>query len=153
MARSVRTVLLIVLLAGTGFGQTPGIWKMNREKSRKYDSGPLARSFVILWGAHPEGEKVTTWRVTEDGRSITDSLILRFDGKDHPHRNLEERFDSINARKLEDGAVEVLLKKDAKVLGRQVRRLSQDARELTIESQMTLPGGKRSDRLYVVDKQ
>ena len=153
VGEAVRIVLLIALLAGTGFGQTPGTWKMNRAKSRKHDSFPLARSVVIRCEAHPEGEKVTMWRVTEDGRSVTDSFILRYDGKDHPHRNPEERFDSINARKLGDGAFEVLFKKDGKVVGRQVRRLSQDGRQLTIEAQMTFPTGKRSDRLYVFEKQ
>src|SRR5262245_17062402 len=97
MARSVRMVLLIVLLAGTGFGQTPGTWKMNPEKSREYDSGPLARSVVIRYEAYPEGEKVTVWRVTEDGRSVTDNFVLHYDGKDHPHDD-PGRFDAVNAR-------------------------------------------------------
>src|SRR5262245_16477058 len=153
VGEAVRIVLLIVLLAGTGFGQTPGTWKMNRAKSRKYDSGPLARSVVIRCEAHPEGEKVTMWRVTEDGRSVTDSFILRYDGKDHPHRNPEERFDSINSRKLGDGAIEVLFKKDGKVVGRQVRRLSQNGRELTMKYQMISPTGERLDRLCIFEKQ
>src|SRR5262245_4120416 len=95
----VRTVLLIALLAGTGFGQTPGTWKMNRERTRKHDSLPLAQSVVIRYEPQPEGEKVTTWRITEDGRSVTNSFILYYDGKDHPYSG-PPGADFITARKL-----------------------------------------------------
>jgi hypothetical protein len=107
---------------------------------------------VIRYEAHPEGEKVTVWRVTENGRSVTGSFVLHYDGKDHPHDG-PGPFDAVNARKLGDGAIEVLYKKDGKVVGRQVRRLSQDGRELTMQSQMSLPTGRRLDRLYVFEKQ
>lgn len=146
------TILLIALLAGAVFGQTLGTWKMNPAKSKHNDQGALPRSLVIRYEAHAEGEMVTIWRVTQDGRSETDSFILRYDGRDYPHPRTQ-RFDLFSARKLRDGATEVLFKKDGKVVGRQVRRLSGRGKQLTIEHQLVLATGERVERLLVFEKQ
>ena len=74
--KPIQTLLIIALSAGTGFGQTPGTWKMNPEKSRHNDEAPFPQSLIIRYEPYPNGETVTLWRVTQDGRSETDSYIL-----------------------------------------------------------------------------
>lgn len=147
-----RTIIIITLLAGTVFGQTTGTWKMNPDKSKHDDAEPFPQSFVMRIEPHPEGEAVTVWRVTQDGRSETDSYIQRFDGKDHPHPRTE-RFDSFNAKKLEDGAIEIIHKKDGKVVYRLTRRLTADGQQMTIACQLLSPTGRWLDRVLVLDKQ
>jgi hypothetical protein len=147
-----RTILIIVLLVGAGFGQTTGAWKMNRDKSKHNDDQPFAQSFVMRIEPHPDGEAITIWRVTQDGRSETDSYIQRFDGKDYPFPRVE-RFDSFNARKLEDGAIAIIFKKDGKVMARQTRRLTEDGQQMTIEYQFLAKTGQWLDRVVVLEKQ
>ena len=126
---------------------------MNADKSKHDDAEPFPQSFVMRIEPHPEGEAVTVWRVTQDGRSETDSLIQRFDGKDYPHPR-KERFDSCSAKKLEDGAVENIFKKDGKVVYRQTRRLTADGEQMTIEYQLLSPAtGRWLDRVLVLEKQ
>ena len=147
-----RTILIIAMLAGTAFGQITGMWKMNPEKSRHDDEEPFPLSFAIRIEPHPEGEAITVWRITPDGRSETDSYIQRFDGKDHPYPR-EERLDSFNARKLEDGAIAIIFKKDGKVVARQTRKLTTDGQQMTIHYQLLLKTGQWLDRVLVLEKQ
>ena len=125
---------------------------MNLTKSKHNDQGPFPRSLVIRYEAHPEGEMVTIWRVTQNGRSETDSFILRYDGKDYPHPRTE-RFDFFNARKLDDGTTEVLYKKNGKVVGRQVRKLSGQGKQLTLEYQLLWKTGEWFTRMMVLERQ
>jgi hypothetical protein len=147
-----RTILIIILLTGTGFRQTTGTWKMNPEKSRHNDKEPFPRSFVIRIEPHPEGEAVTVWGVTQDGLSETDSVIQRYDGKDYPYPR-EERFDSFNARKLEGGAIKVIFQKDGKVVARQTRRLTADGQQMTIEYHLLSKTGQWLNRVLFLEKQ
>jgi hypothetical protein len=101
---------------------------------------------------HPEGEAITVRRITQDGRSETDSYIQRFDGKDYPYPR-PERLDSFNARKLEDGAIEIVFKKDGKVVARQTRRQTADGQQMTIEYQLLSKTGQWLDRVVVLEKQ
>jgi hypothetical protein len=153
MAReTMRSILLIILLAGTVFGQTTGTWKMNPDKSKYNDDEPLPRNLVIRFEPHAEGEVVTVWRITEQGQSETDSFIQYYDGRDHPYPR-RERFDSFNARKLDDGSISVLFKKDSKVISRHLRRLTPDGQQMTIEEQLLSQTGQWQDRILVFEKQ
>jgi hypothetical protein len=147
-----RTILVIILLGASVFGQTTGTWKMNPDKSKHDDAEPFPRSFVIRIEPHPEGEAVTVWRVTQDGRSETDSYIQRFDGKNHPYPR-EERLDSFNARKLEDGTIAIIFKKGGKVVARQTRRLAADGQQMTIDYQLLSKTGQWLDRVMVLERQ
>src|SRR5262245_6134653 len=136
-----QKLLLIVLFAAHGFAQTPGTWKMNPAKSKHNDQYGFPRSLVIRYEAHAAGEIVTIWRVTQDGRSETDSYLLRFDGKDYPHPR-RERFDCYRARKLDNGAIDILFMKEEKIVGREIRRLSADAAEVLIQYQFLNRNGE-----------
>jgi len=151
-AEIMRTILIIALLGLTVFGQTSRTWKMNQGKSTHKDGKPFPRSLVIRLEPHPEGETVTIWHETQDGKSQTDSFILRYDGKDHPYPR-EELFDSFSARKLEDGAIEILYKKDGKVVEKQIRRLMADGQQIRIQCQLLSENGRWLDRVLILEKQ
>ena len=136
-----RTLLIIALVAGTAFGQGAGTWRLNPDKTTANDNELLSSSLVMRYEPHPEGEAVTTWRVTHDKRSETVSYILRYDGKDYPYPLQRERADSMCARKLEDGSTEVLGKKAGNVVSQEIRRLSADGRQMTIRLRLLSKDG------------
>jgi hypothetical protein len=109
-----------------------GTWKMNPALSKREGKGQWARSYTFRYEPHPAGERVTISRVTWDGRHETEMYLLGFDGKDYPFVQ-SSRFDTSSARKLPDGGVEELVKKDGKVVLRGVRRFSSDGRRLIQE--------------------
>ncbi|MEP7272352.1 MAG: hypothetical protein ABI882_12680 [Acidobacteriota bacterium] len=147
-----RTFLLITLLVSPAFAQTTGTWRMNPDKSTGNDEAPLPRSLLIRCEPHPDGEAATIWRITEDGRSETVSMILRYDGRDHPHL-LEEGFDAVSARKRENGDIEVAYKRDGKVVSRQIRRLTPDGQQMTIHLQFLSKTGTWLKGVMVFEKQ
>jgi hypothetical protein len=125
---------------------------MSSDKSTHGNEEFFPQSFVMRIEPHPEGEAITIWHVTHDGRSETDSYIQRFDGKDYRYPR-EERLDSFNARKLEDGAIAIVFKKDGKVVARQTRRLRADGQQMSIENQILLKTGQWLNRVLVLEKQ
>jgi hypothetical protein len=147
-----RVVLIIAILAEIALGQATGTWKMNPGKTIRQDNEPFPRSLAIRYEPHPDGEAVTIWRVTQEGRSETISFILRFDGKDYPNLQ-EEGADSICARKLEDGSIEVIHKKEGKVVVREIRRLSADGRQMTIQLKLLSKTGQWVRRVVIFEKQ
>ena len=147
-----RTVLIIILLAGTVSGQTAGTWKMNPDKSKHNDEEPLPRTLIIRFEPYREGEVVTIWRTTWEGLSETDSFIQYYDGKDHPYPRVE-RYDSVNARKLKDGTIAVVFKKGGKVVFRHTRRLTAGGQLMTIEEQVLSKTGQWLNRVLVFEKQ
>jgi hypothetical protein len=147
-----RIILMIIFLAGIVSGQTTGTWKMNPDKSRHNDGEPLPRSLIMRFEPHPAGEVVTVWRITPEGRSETDSFIQYYDGKDHTYLR-EERFDSINARKLKDGTITVMFKKGGKIVFRHAYRLMSDGQLMMIEEQVLSKTGQWLDRTLVFEKQ
>jgi hypothetical protein len=69
--------------------------------------------------------------------------ILRTDGKDHPY-TMSDQFDTILARKLPDGTVEEVTKKNGHVVVRGRRSLSTDGKQLIQEYQWTSPPDRRA---------
>ena len=66
------------------------------------------------------------------GRKLCERFyILRYESKDHPYPR-EELLDSFCARKLEDGAIEILSKKDGKVVEKQIRRLTANGHQSAV---------------------
>lgn len=125
---------------------------MNPEKSKHGDNESFPRSLVMSIQPHPQGEAVTVWRVTEDGRSETESFILRYDGQDYPHPQ-QERFELFNARGLPAGTAEILYKKAGKVVAREVRQFASDGREMTIQCGFFSRAGTWIERVLVFEKQ
>jgi hypothetical protein len=147
-----RTVLIIMALLAAGCAQTTGNWKMNPGKSTHGDSEPFPRSVVMNIDPRSDGEAVTVWRVLEDGRSETESLILRYDGKDHPYPQ-QELFESFNVRRLPDGTTEVLYKKAGKIVAREVRQFAPDGSQMTIQCGFFSRTGTWLERVLVFEKQ
>jgi hypothetical protein len=134
MRITLLTALAALLCFSEDLPSAYGTWKMNPQLSKREDKGNglWARSYTFTYEHHPKGERVTISRVTWDGRHETEMYVLRLDGKDYPFLQ-SNRFDTSSARRLSDGSVEELLKKDGRVVMRGLRRFSPDGRHLIQE--------------------
>ena len=150
--------LLWLLLAVNCWGQALGTWKMIPAKSRQ-SSGPLAEAITVnyeahLKVAHPNAETWTFYQVRPNGISETTSQTLRFDGKEYPcgDLGLEERPDTVIARKVDARTAEVSYKKSGRVSRRVVRTVSVDGKQMTLEVRVTPEQGPAVERLLVFEK-
>ena len=89
-----------MLLAPAAGAQMFGTWRMNPSLSKGEGRGLWGRSYTFRLESHPEGERITVWRVLANGSSETQMYILRTDGKDHPY-TMSDQFDTIVARRVQ----------------------------------------------------
>src|SRR5437764_262684 len=79
-----RVLLISTLLSATCFGHGPegnsGTWKMNAARSTFAGGAPF-KSLTVRIEGHPKGEVLTLDRIETDGRTISSSTILYFDGE------------------------------------------------------------------------
>ena len=150
--------LLWLLLAVNCWGQALGTWKMIPAKFRQ-SSGPFAEAITVNYEAHPKvdhpnAETWTFYQVRPNGISETTSQTLRFDGKEYPcgDLGLEERPDTVIARKVDARTAEVSYKKSGRVSRRVVRTVSVDGKQMTLEVRVTPEQGPAVERLLVFEK-
>jgi hypothetical protein len=139
--------VLWLLLAVNCWGQALGTWKMIPARSRQ-SSGALAKAITVKYEAkpneaHPKTEIWTFHQVRSDGISETTSQTLRFDGKEYPcgDLGLEERPDTVVSIEVDARTAEVSYKKSGRVTRRIVRTISADARQMTLEVDITPEAG------------
>jgi hypothetical protein len=150
--------VLWLLLAVNCWGQALGTWKMIPAKSHQ-TNGVLAEAITVnfeahLKVAHPNAETWTFYQVRADRISETTSQTLRFDGKEYPcgDLGLEERPDTVIARKVDARTAEVSYKKSGRVSRRVVRTVSADGKQMTLEVRVTPEQGPAVERLLVFEK-
>ena len=146
-----RPMMTMMLMATMSYAQAPGTWKMTLSKPKPDGQGSALKSLVIQIEPHPEGDIFTSWSESEDGTSETESYILRLDGKGYTYRG--QQFDSISARRLTGESIEVVYKKEGKVVARQIRKLHDKGRQMTIEHQLLSDSGKWLSIEIVLQKQ
>jgi len=75
-----RTVLLfVVFTAACRAGSMVGTWKMDVGRSKVTGSAP-PKSFTVRIEPHAKGEVFTLDRIESDGRTMSSSTLLYFDG-------------------------------------------------------------------------
>jgi hypothetical protein len=128
-------------------------------KAARQSSGPLAEAITVNYEArpkldHPHAETWTFYQVRADGISETTSQTLRFDGKEYPcgDLGLEERPDTVIARKVDARTAEVSYKKSGRASRRVVRTVSADGKQMTLEVRITPAKGPAVERLMVFAK-
>jgi len=147
------TWILPALLATSCWGQALGTWNMIPAKSRQ-NSGPLSLAITAKYEARSAAEIWTFYEVRADGIAETTSQTLRFDGKEHPcgGLGLEERPDTVIARKLGTEIAEVSYKKDGRIARRVVRTVSADGKQMKLEVHITPEKGPVVERWLVFER-
>jgi hypothetical protein len=157
MKRVLATAMAVLaVVSGSLFAQSNplvGIWKLNVEKS-KYNPGPAPKSLTRTVEPNGDGVKYTFEGVAADGAAIAYGFAVSFDGKDNPVTgSMPNGANSIAAKRTSDDSFEATLKKDGKVVGTSVVKVSKDGKVTTVESKGTNTAGVKTHDVQVYDKQ
>ncbi len=126
-----------------------GIWKMNAARSTFPGS---FKSLTVRIEPHPKGEVFTLDRIEPDGRAISSSTILYFDGE-------PRRFDDIgcsgiqSSRRADDRTVEIVRMCASGGWTRFLRRAPAKSNELVLEITEQYADGRRLERRLILEKQ
>ena len=147
-----RTVLfLIVFTTACRADAIFGTWKMDVGQSKVMGSAP-SKSLTVRIEPHAKGEVFTLDRIEADGRSLSSSTILYFDGA--PHDFQDSRCSGTqSSRRLDSRTIEIARTCASGGSSRIVRRLAATSKELTFDITDHHPDGRTFEQRLVLEKQ
>lgn len=157
MKRVIFVLSLLVLSAGPLLAQDNafvGTWKLNLAKS-KFVPGPAPKSLTRTVEAQGDGAKYTFEGVAADGKPLSFSFTVKYDGKDYPVKGsgMTAGADSIAIRLLENNKAQATLKRGGKEVAKSEAEVSKDGKVSTVKTKGTTAGGKEFHSESVYDKQ
>ena len=128
-----------------------GNWKVNLAKS-KYDPGPPPKgpNFSKI-EAMAGGLKFTNDGVNAEGNPTHDEWSGKFDGKDNPVKGSQVR-NTAALKKIDDHTIEIVSKKDGKVVSTIRAVFSRDGKTRTQTGQGTNSKGVKTNNTVVYEK-
>jgi hypothetical protein len=149
---------LVAALALTGARAGPpaspviGTWKLNVAKST-FTPGPGWRSQTRTYSAAPGGGVIVDWvGVGGHGEPMRVRFESRTDGKDHPMKG-SANYDTLNAVRVDALTVKSEEKRDGKVVGIAIRKVSPDGKVMTITDDGTNRQGEKFSQVLVFERQ
>jgi hypothetical protein len=131
-----------------------GTWKLNVAKSTFDPSMPGPKSQTRTVMAHGDSVMYTVEGVAADGKPISYSFTVKYDGKDYPTTgNMPGGADMIAIKRVDANTFEATLKKAGKVIGTSKVVVSPDGKVTTLTANMTDASGKPVTATSVYDKQ
>ena len=128
-----------------------GMWKLNVAKSR-FDPGPGWRSQTRIYQRTPEGISISWSGVGARGEAMRVSYTIPFDGRDTPMVG-SANYDTLNSIRIDALTVKSEEKRDGKVAGISIRKLSPDGKVMTITDKGTNRKGEKFSQLLVFERQ
>ena len=129
-----------------------GTWKLNVAKST-FIPGPGWRSQTRNYRAAPGGGVSVEWiGVGASGEAMHVNFISRLDGKDYPMVG-SANYDTLNAVQVDAFTVKSEEKRDGKIVGIAMRRVSPDGKVLTITDEGTNRKGEKFSQVLVFDRE
>jgi hypothetical protein len=128
-----------------------GTWKLNEAKS-KIPAGVGKNTTVVYTTAGSDMFTVTTDGVDGSGKPAHSEWTGKFDGRPYPVTGLS----AVDARAVTakgDRTLEIVNMKGGKSVGMAKVEIARDDKSRTLESEGTLPDGKKYKAKYVYDKQ
>ena len=148
------TMLITVLalfVVTTAADQLSGTWKMNAEKS-KYSPGPPTKSLTVVVVSDENNYKVEASGTDGEGKPINVQYSAKFDGKDYPATGIANA-DTVSVKRIDANTVEVMQKKDGKVVMTVTSKLSNDGKTRTSTWRGKNVEGKEVHNVVVFEKQ
>lgn len=157
MKRVLFVLSLLVLSAGPLLAQDNafvGTWKLNLAKS-KFVPGPAPKSLTRTVEAQGDGAKYTFEGVAADGKPLSFSFTVKYDGKDYPvtGSGMTAGADSIGIRLLGNNKAEATLKRGGKEVAKAEAEVSKDGKVSTVKTKGTTANGNAFHSESVYDKQ
>ncbi len=152
-ARAVALTMAMCFVAGAiclASDVNMGTWKLNEAKS-KFASG-ATKNQTVVYQAMGDQIKVTLDGTTSDGKSVHIEWTGKYDGKFYPvtgDPNVDERsYKQVNGR-----TVEVISKKDGKIVSTTRVVVAPDGKSRTVSSTTTNATGAKVTSVAVYDKE
>jgi hypothetical protein len=144
-------VALMPFAMSAGNPSSSGTWKMNYDKSH-YSPGPKPASLTAVVECDANDYKIDATGTDNNGKPIHVQFNAKFDGKDYPASGLAGA-DVVSVRRIDATTVEIMAKKDAKVVMLILSKTSKDGKTRTSTWEGITPDGKDVHNVVVYDKQ
>jgi hypothetical protein len=145
-----RVALLLTLLGATSWAGEPfGVWKLNPARSTLVEN---QKSVTLRIEPHTRGEVFSLDTMAADGRALTSSTILYFDGKARDYQDFG-CSGTQSSRRIDSQTVEIVRKCANGGWTRYVRRLAAQPKDLVLEITEQYTDGRRFERRLVLEKQ
>ena len=128
-----------------------GTWKLNVSKST-YTPGPVPKSAINKFEPWEDGIKATIDVVAGQGNKIHLEVAAKFDGKDYPIKG-SPMADAISLKRVNDRQVDVVEKKDGKIVMTGKSVISADGKTSTVMQTGKDPQGRPINNVVIYDKQ
>lgn len=152
----IKTIGLFLLLSITAGGMcfanpnpTMGTWKLNESKS-KFGEG-MGKSTLVVWEKVGDQDQCTVDGIDADGKKTHTVWTGMLDGKDYPITG-DATSDSRSFKLTGDNTIEMISKKDGKVVGDGKIVVAADGKTRTVTSNMTNAKGVKVTSTSVYDK-
>jgi hypothetical protein len=127
-----------------------GTWKLNEAKS-KIPTG-AGKNTTVVYSPAGDETKVTTDGVDGLGKPSHSEWSGKFDGKPYPVTGMSN-IDSRSVTAKGDRTLDIANMKDGKTVGTGKTEVAEDGKSRRLETDGTLPDGKKYHAKYVFDKQ
>src|SRR2546423_2644823 len=136
------TLALLVAAAAISFANNPteGTWKLNESKS-KFGEG-AGKTLMVVWEKAGEKDKCTVDGVDAAGKKTHSVWTGKLDGKDYPITG-DETSDTRSFNLRSDNTIEMVSKKDGKIVGEGTIVVSADGKTRTVTNTMTNAKGEK----------
>ena len=151
-----RSVVLILAVCAVAVALSAadnafmGTWKLNEAKS-KIPAG-AGKNTTVVYSPAGDETKVTTDGVDGSGKPTHSEWTGKFDGKPYPVTGMSS-IDSRSVTAKGDRILDIANMKDGKTVGTGKTEVAKDGKSRSLETDATLPDGKKYHAKYVFAKQ
>ncbi len=144
-------LLLSVAAAGICFANNPtlGTWKLNESKSTFGDGA--GKSTLVVWEKVGDQQKCTVDGTDAEGNKTHSVWTGKLDGKDYPITG-DPKSDTRSFKKNGAKTLDIVSKKDGKVVGDGTIVVAADGKTRTVTSNMTNAKGEKVTSKLAYDK-
>ena len=128
-----------------------GTWRQNLSKSKIARGAPQKDRLLVISPYGQDGWMRVVLNQNQRGEWVEEHYMVMLDGKDYPTMGNDPRV--VTAKRLNNGTVEISLKRDGKVSSVQLLTVSPDGKTLTqLGSGVSGDGQHYEDDLRVYDR-
>jgi hypothetical protein len=149
--KTIGLALLLSVAAGAICFANPtlGTWKLNESKSTLGDGA--GKTTLVVWEKVDGQDKCTVEGTDADGNKLHTVWTGKLDGKDYPV-NGDPTSDTRSFKLSGDNTIDMVSKKDGKVVGEGTIVVAEDGKTRTVTSTMTNAKGVKVRSTLAYDK-
>jgi len=149
--KTIGLALLLSIAAGAMCFANPtlGTWKLNESKSTLGDGA--GKTTLVVWEELDGQDKCTVEGTDADGNKLHTVWTGKLDGKDYPITG-DPTSDTRSFKLSGDNTIDMVSKKDGKVVGRGTIVVAEDGKTRTVTSTMTNAKGVKVRSTLAYDK-